>query len=332
MEKNGEKGKNSRKKISILIAEDDPVSREILEKKLKEWGYQVYKADDGKKAWELLKQPEIRIGILDWMMPGIEGPELCFRLRKTKKPHYTYLILLTAKDTSFDVVQGLEAGADDYMTKPVNFMELRARLQTANRIIELEDRLNQIRKKLLRLATIDSLTHAWNRRTIMKFITEEISRYTRGGRPFGLLMIDLDNFKEINDTYGHQAGDLVLKNVVKLFRKNLRNYDRIGRYGGDELIVLLPASDIFNTGILAARLLELTRKAKFKLDNGEKISLTLSIGGTAVDCLNQVQLNNLIQTSDRALYLAKKLGRDRAILFGDSVNFEIKEKTNARKK
>lgn len=332
MEENRKEAAASQKNVSILVAEDDPVARRLLEKKLKDWGYRVYKADNGEKAWEILRQPDLRIAILDWMMPGIEGPELCFRLRQTKKPRYTYLILLTAKDTSFDIIQGLEAGADDYMTKPVNFMELKARLQTAHRIIELEDRLLQARKKLMRLATTDSLTHAWNRRTIMKFIKEEISRYTRGGRPFGLLMIDLDNFKQINDTYGHQAGDTVLRYLVKLFIKNLRNYDRVGRYGGDELIVLLPASDIFNTGILAARLLELTRKSKIKLRTGEKISITLSIGGTAVDSLSQTQINNLIQTSDRALYLAKKLGRDRAILFGDSVNLEITEKQNARKR
>jgi two-component system chemotaxis response regulator CheY len=331
MEEERKEETSSQKYFPILVAEDDPVARRLLEKKLKDWGYRVYKAENGEKAWEILKQPEVRIAILDWMMPGMEGPQLCLRLRQVKKPHYTYLILLTARDTSFDIIQGLEAGADDYMTKPVNFMELRARLQAAHRIIELEDRLLQAQKKLIRLATTDSLTHAWNRGTIIKFIREEIDRYLRGDRPFGLLMVDMDNFKQINDTYGHQAGDTVLQNLVKLFKRNLRNYDRTGRYGGDELIVLLPGSDIYDTGLIAARLLDVCRKSKIRLKTGQKISVTLSIGGTTTDSLSQVQINNLIQTSDRALYLAKKLGRDRVILFGDSIKLEMTEKQNDRK-
>jgi diguanylate cyclase (GGDEF)-like protein len=325
----GLKGKAfDKKNQSILIAEDDLVARRLLEKKLKEWGYLVFKADNGEEAWQILKKPEVRIAILDWMMPELEGPELCARLRQARKPRYTYLILLTAKDTSFDIIRGLEAGADDYMTKPVNLLELKARLQTADRIIELEDRLIQAQRKLMRLATTDSLTHAWNRRSIIRFLKEEVNRYLRGGRPFGLLMVDMDNFKQINDLFGHQAGDTVLQNLVKLFKKNLRNYDRVGRYGGDELIVLLPGSDIYYTGMIASRLLELCRNSKISIRTGQKISASLSIGGTSTDSLARVEINNLIQTSDRALYLAKKLGRDRVILFGDSVKLEWMEKQN----
>ncbi|MGB9894006.1 MAG: response regulator, partial [Candidatus Saccharicenans sp.] len=172
-------GKN---KGPILVAEDDPVACKLLEKKLKEWGYEVYKTENGQKAWEILKKSEMRMAILDWMMPGLEGPELCLRLRQYRKPYYTYLILLTAKDTSFDIIQGLEAGADDYMTKPINLLELKARLQTAGRIIELENNLIKAQKKLSRLATTDSLTRAWNRRTIFNFLAEELNRYKRGGR------------------------------------------------------------------------------------------------------------------------------------------------------
>jgi len=328
MEEGSKEKESAKQNRSILIAEDDPVARRLLEKNLKEWGYQVFKADDGEKAWEILKKPDVRIAILDWIMPELEGPELCARLRQARKPLYTYLILLTARDTSFDIIRGLEAGADDYMTKPVNLLELKARLKTAARIIELEDRLLQAQRKLIRLATTDSLTHAWNRRSIIRFIKEEIDRYLRGGKPFGLLMIDMDNFKQINDLFGHQAGDAVLQNLVRLFKKNLRNYDRVGRYGGDELIVLLPGSDICYTGLVASRLLELCRHSKISTRAGQKISLSLSIGGTSTDSLTQVEINNLIQTSDRALYLAKKLGRDRVIIFGDSVKLELTEKQN----
>jgi len=321
----------TREPFSILIAEDDPLARRMLEKRLKDWGYNVLKAEEGKKALALLRHPEVRIAILDWMMPGLEGPEICSKLRQSKKPKYTYVILLTARDTSFDIIQGLEAGADDYMTKPINFLELKARLKTAHRILELEDHLIKTQKKLLKLATVDSLTGAWNRRTIFGFLREELERFRRENKPLGLLMVDLDNFKTINDTYGHQAGDAVLKNIVKLLKKNLRPYDKTGRYGGDELIILLPNCDIFNTGIIASRLLEHIRRNKINFRHKATLSATLSIGGTSTDSLAQPNIEKLIRTADRALYLAKKLGRDRVTLFGDSVKEGAKEKKHARK-
>lgn len=320
-----------KRNLSILIAEDDPLARRMLEKRLRDWGYNVYKAEDGKRALEILKQPEVRIAILDWMMPVMEGPEVCSKLRNIKKPKYTYVILLTARDTSFDIIQGLEAGADDYMTKPINFLELKARLQTAHRILELEDNLIKTQKKLLKLATVDSLTGAWNRRTILSFMGEELERFRREKKPVGLLMVDLDNFKMINDTYGHQAGDIVLKNIVRLLKKNLRPYDKVGRYGGDELLIILPNSNIYNTGIIASRLLEQIRSNKIKFRHKATVSATLSIGGTSTDSLTQPSLDKLIRTADRALYLSKKLGRDRVILFGDSVKEETKEKKHAGK-
>jgi len=330
-EKEEKKERLQRNLGPILVAEDDPVARKLLEKKLKEWGYEVHKAENGQEAWKILTRTELRIAILDWMMPGLEGPELCQRLRKFSKPHYTYLILLTARDTSYDIIQGLEAGADDYMTKPINLLELKARLQTAQRIIELEDNLIKAQKKLSKLATTDSLTRAWNRRTIFSFIQEELNRYKREGRPFGLLMADADNFKEVNDMYGHQAGDSVLKQLVNLIKNNLRNYDRVGRYGGDELLLLLPGSNIYNTGLIASRLLDRVRNTKFRVSPRTSIALTLSIGGTAADYLLQPQTENLIRTVDRALYLAKNLGRDRLILFGDSANMDSEEKVHERK-
>ncbi|MGB9836786.1 MAG: GGDEF domain-containing response regulator [Candidatus Saccharicenans sp.] len=318
-------------KFSILIAEDDPLARRMLDKRLQEWGFKVLKAEDGKKALEILRQPEVRIAILDWMMPGLEGPEICQKLRHLKKPKYTYVILITARDTSYDIIQGLEAGADDYMAKPINFLELRARLQAALRILDLEDHLIKTQKKLLKLATVDSLTGAWNRRTILNFIKEELERYRRENKPLGLLMVDLDNFKTINDTFGHQAGDAVLKNIVRMLKKNLRPYDKIGRYGGDELLIILPNSNIFNTGIIASRLLEYIRKSKIDFRHKATLSATLSMGGVSTDSLAEPNLEKLIRTADRALYLAKKLGRDRVILFGDSVKEKTKEKKHARK-
>lgn len=301
----------------ILIAEDDRVAGKLLERRLNEWGYLVHRAEDGYKAWELLKRPEIRIALLDWMMPGIEGPDLCQRLRQSEKARYTYLILLTARDSSFDIIQGLEAGADDYMTKPINLMELRARLQTAHRIINLEDNLIKAKRKLSRLASTDSLTHAWNRRTIFGFLAEELNRYRREGRPFGILMIDIDHFKKINDRYGHPAGDAVLKQLVTLVRNDLRNYDRVARYGGDELILLLPGSEAKATGVVASRLLERVRQHRFKVGPRISIPLTISIGGATITSPKD-KSETIIRAADRALYRAKKQGRDRMVILNKS--------------
>lgn len=323
--------KSSQKPLGpILVAEDDPVARNLLERRLGEWGYQVYRAENGQQAWDLLRRPEIRIALLDWMMPDIEGPELCQRLRQSKKQRYTYLILLTARDSSFDIIQGLEAGADDYMTKPINLMELRARLQTARRIINLEDNLIKAKRKLTRLASTDSLTRAWNRRTIFGFLAEELNRFRREGRPFGVLMIDIDHFKEINDRYGHPAGDAVLKQLVTLVRNNLRNYDRVARYGGDELMLLLPGSKAKATEVIASRVLERVRQHRFNIGPRISIPVTISVGGATVTS-SQDKAEIIIRAADRALYLAKKQGRDRVVIINPD-NKKSKEDRDGRKK
>jgi two-component system cell cycle response regulator len=168
---------------TILIAEDDLVSSRILEKNLRTWGYETTVAVNGTQAWEALRAPNTRLALLDWMMPGAEGPELCRRIRALNKPSYTYIILLTSRDGAQDIIEGLEAGADDFMTKPVNFSELKARLQTAGRIIALEDKLLETQRRLFELATRDSLTGIWNRATILRFLAEEMDHGARENYP-----------------------------------------------------------------------------------------------------------------------------------------------------
>ncbi len=302
--------------LSVLVAEDDRITRSLLEKHLSQWGLRVHLADNGQQAWEILKKTEVRIAILDWMMPGVEGPELCRQLRLLKKPRYTYLILLTSRDSAVDLIEGLEAGADDYMTKPINLMELRARLKTARRIIELEDSLIKARKKLARLALTDSLTGVWNRFRFLNFLKEEFNRSKRTGQPLGLLMVDLDNFKDINDTFGHPAGDNVLKQVAQLLKKNLRNYDRLARYGGDEFVILLPGCDLKGTDCVAYRLLNIFRQKKIRTGTGHFTAVRLSLGGTAFfpEASQKANPQSLIIAADRALYRAKNEGRDRAVV------------------
>jgi len=295
----------------ILIAEDDPISSRILEKNLKSWGYDVTVAKNGNQAWECLRGSTTRLALLDWMMPGAEGPELCRRIRAMNKPGYTYIILLTSRDSTQDVIDGLEAGADDFMTKPVNFSELRARLQTGGRIIALEDKLLESQKRLFELATRDSLTGIWNRATILRFLEDEMAHCQRGGDySLSLILIDVDFFKKINDTYGHQVGDKVLAKVTNALEKNIRPYDKVGRYGGDEFLIVLPNCSLYHVSVVAERLRTAVDKIKVKVEGG-MLNMSLSLGCASSECFRRPTSERLIKESDLALYKAKQAGRNR---------------------
>ncbi len=300
---------SSRKSCNhVLIADDDPMFRRILQRWLENWGYQVIVAEDGTRAWEILQEerpPELVI--LDWVMPGVDGVELCRRVRERQRAPYQYILVVTAKDDRQDVINGLEAGADDYLTKPFDKGELRARLRVGNRILTLQDDLIQARDELRFQATHDVLTGIWNRAAILDLLHRELERADRSHGSTGVLMIDLDHFKAINDTYGHLVGDLVLRETAQSIVRVVRAYDFLGRYGGEEFLVVLPGCDKQQAQQSAERV-RLSIACTPVLTASVEISVTASIGATATQNINETEV---LAIADKALYQAKNAGRNR---------------------
>jgi two-component system cell cycle response regulator len=297
----------------VLVAEDDAMFRRILQSWLENWGYRVTVAEDGAKAWTVLQQ-EIppQILILDWMMPEINGLELCRKVREQNRVPYQYLLLATAKDAKQDLVRGLEAGADDYLTKPFDRSELRARLRACNRILTLQDDQMQAQEQLRFQATHDLLTGVWNRGAILETLRRELERGARSHTATGLLMLDIDHFKAINDTYGHLTGDEALKEVTQRIIKAVRGYDSVGRYGGEEFLIVLPGCGRDQVDHGAERIRSAVDSGPI-LINGSKLSITVSIGA-AVTTHSTTSDIEMLAAADSALYRAKEIGRNRTVL------------------
>src|SRR5260370_750467 len=226
--------------MRILIAEDDAISRTLLERTLQRAGYAVISVENGAQAIaELVKQDAPRLALLDWIMPEMDGVEVCRAIRRRKEQAYTYLILLSSRESKGDIVVGLEYGADDYLTKPFDVDELKARLRSGHRILELEDHLVEARESMRFQATHDLLTSLWNRGVILELMSHEIMRSRREHSCTALMMCDIDHFKSVNDQYGHAVGDEVLREVARRLHNSVRSYDMVGRYGGEEFLVAL---------------------------------------------------------------------------------------------
>jgi diguanylate cyclase (GGDEF)-like protein len=301
------------KRKRVLIAEDDPVSRRLLEAILVKWGYDVTVVADGSEALRLLDSADApRLAILDWMMPGMEGVQICQRLRERKGRPYVYVLLLTARSLKQDLLQGLELGADDYLTKPFDTQELRARLHVGGRILNLQDDLLAAQEALNFRATHDSLTGIPNRAAIMEALAAEISRQIRDNRPFGIVLADVDHFKNVNDTYGHLSGDDVLRTIARRLRDSTRPYDSVGRLGGEEFLIVVPSSDISGTMALADRIRKNIESQPVFAQAGS-IRVTVSLG-VAVSVHPPCDIKTLLQLADDALYRAKENGRNRSEL------------------
>ncbi|HZJ84755.1 MAG TPA: diguanylate cyclase [Syntrophomonadaceae bacterium] len=300
--------------MRILIAEDEPISRILLEDALKKWGYEVIVTKNGEEAWNILQQENSpNLVILDWVMPGIDGIEVCRRVRKKDNKSYVYIILLTARNRQEDIIAGLDAGVDDYIIKPFFDEELKYRLKIGERIIELEQRI-------LNLARIDYLTGLLNRRAFMERLEAEVGRANRAKGKLGLVILDIDFFKKVNDTYGHQAGDLVLQNLALNLTEYCRGYDFIGRYGGEEFVIGLPNADIEECHTIAERIRQQIESSSTVLPGEDAtIKITASFGIAAIDDDYPYTTNRLISAADTALYLAKDSGRNLVIRCRDTL-------------
>ncbi len=297
--------------MRILIAEDDFTSRTILTAMLEKWGFDPLPASNGEVAWEAMQKPDApKLVILDWNMPRLDGLEVCRRIRKMNISDPPYVIILTSKGEKSDIVRGLEAGGNDYISKPYDNAELQARIKVGQRMIELQSSLNQARETMTHLAMHDPLTGVLNRRAILDTVRKEISRTKRSSADLSVGMLDIDHFKQVNDSHGHQVGDDVLCEVVRCIQGNLRDYDQVGRYGGEEFLVVAPGSDGNPVESLYRRLCAGVAKNPITT-RGRSLSVTVSIG--VAGGIGFSTVDAMLAAADTALYRAKDEGRNRVV-------------------
>jgi len=299
---------------AILLAEDDPVTRMLMTRFLKKAGYEVDAVGDGAEAFDKMMTRYYPILVTDWEMPGMDGIALCKAVRNMQLDGYVYALLLTARDAKEHIIAGLEAGADDYLVKPVHEPELIARLNTGRRILALEHSLRVANQRNRILSITDALTGAYNRRYLMEQLPRELERCRRYAYPLSVIMCDIDHFKRINDEQGHAAGDDVLQQFVGRVQQSIRsNSDWIARYGGEEFLLVLPETEYQSGVMVAEKVRAIVGSLPFATRAGE-IRMTASFGVAATgpggpDLLLKVE--GLIKAADQCLYRSKQEGRDR---------------------
>jgi len=296
--------------LKILIADDEALSRRLLERTLERAGYKVIAVENGQQAVELLSRKDgPRLALLDWLMPKLDGPGVCRQLRQHYEHGYVYILLLTSKQSKEDIVAGLESGADDYLVKPFNAEELKARLRTGQRILNLEDRLVEASEQMRFKATHDGLTSLWNRGVIMDLLARELSRSARENSCTSILLCDVDHFKAVNDTHGHAVGDTVLQEVARRMLSSVRSYDFVGRYGGEEFLIVLNNCEPEVAQARAEQIRKTLADNPIQTPQGS-MQMTVSVGLLFSREWGPRRVEELLNEVDSALYVAKAAGRN----------------------
>jgi len=297
--------------MKVLIAEDDATSRNILHAILARWGYEVIVTSNGTEALEVLQQQDApKIAVLDWMMPGLDGVEVCRKIQAFCADAPPYLILLTMRDDKADIVEGLSAGASDYIPKPYDIGELQARIEVGKRVIDLQDRLLSAMEDLSIQARTDPLTMAPNRRAILEYLKAEMERAMREtSTSLWISLLDIDNFKQVNDQFGHLAGDAVIRECLRRIRCVIRPYDYVGRWGGDEFLIIVPMALSESTPDVFERIRKAISDHGIQTDERIGVQVTVSQGTAPWD--RQYSMDEFIREADEALYQVKEDGRNR---------------------
>lgn len=290
--------------MRIMLVEDSAIERQQICRYLQEWNLDFVATENGADAWRRLESPDApNLVLLDWVLPGLDGIELCQKIRTLgANGSYIYTVMLTAKDRKQDLLTAMAAGADDYLAKPVDPSELKARILVAKRILDLQQSLRFA-------ATHDFLTKLSNRAEILASLKRELLRNEREGKPVALIMADLDHFKSVNDSLGHAAGDAVLREIAERLKSDLRAYDLVGRYGGEEFLIVLPNCTMAVATRRANEIRCLVSKDPI-ITTFATVPVTVSLGVTASDQTRKLTIEDLLQQADEALYSAKKNGRN----------------------
>ncbi|MGB0387270.1 MAG: GGDEF domain-containing protein [Ardenticatenaceae bacterium] len=301
--------------MTILVVDDDPMLREMIAMLLKRKGHHVIEAEDGQEAWELLQQEQVQLIITDRLMPRLDGQSLIRRVRAATITPYIYIVMLTALGQPQQIVDGLEAGADDYIVKPFNLRELQARVAIGVRLLTVEQELRQARDRMEILATHDDLTGLLNRKAITERAEAELKRTRREVAPMSLVLLDIDHFKSVNDQYGHLVGDDALRLIARVIDQTVRTYDYTGRWGGEEFMLVLPRTTEAEALNIAERVRIDISNTPLSLPNGKDLNLSASLGVVSTSKKHHLPLDTLFQQADEALYEAKEQGRNRVCCF-----------------
>jgi two-component system, cell cycle response regulator len=296
--------------MRILIADDEPISRRLLQTTLERSGYEVIAVENGRQAADQICNLDgPRLALLDWVMPELDGPGVCREVRLRKEQSYVYMVLLTSKEAKEDIVTGLESGADDYLIKPFDAAELKARLRTGMRILDLENRLVEAREEMRFKASHDALTTLWNRGVILELLGRELSRSHRENATTVIILCDIDHFKGVNDSFGHLVGDEVLRETAKRLLASVRSYDFVGRYGGEEFLVVLNNCDPAFAPARAEEIRNTIAHRPVQTSHGP-VPLTISLGLLLSHEWGRRTAEELLHEADKALYAAKRAGRN----------------------